>query len=107
MSPFAAAEAQVDARVGGAFRIVMFGQGQAIQHTGTYLEFDPPRRLVFTWASPHTGPEPSLVSISFRPIGAETEMTLVHDRLPADQVESHAGGWGQILDHLATVLAEE
>src|SRR5438874_2713282 len=94
MSPFGSAEAEVDLRVGGAFSIVMRGPGQEIRHTGTYLEVQPPNRLVFSWVSPYTGPEPSRVSVTLVASGAdETELTLVHDRLPAEQVESHQGGW--------------
>jgi uncharacterized protein YndB with AHSA1/START domain len=55
MSPFAEADASVGARLGSAFTIVMRGQGQAIRHIGTCLEFDPPHRLAFTWRSPYTG----------------------------------------------------
>jgi hypothetical protein len=47
-----------------------------------------------------------VVSISFVADGEGTQMTAVHDRLPA-QVESHGGGWGQILDNLVRVLGEE
>ncbi len=107
MSPFGSAEAEVDLRVGGAFSIVMHGPGQDIRHTGTYLELEPPHRLVFSWASPYTGQEPSRVSVYLVASGAdETQLTLVHDRLPAAQVESHQGGWGQILDHLAALLTD-
>jgi uncharacterized protein YndB with AHSA1/START domain len=107
MSPFAAAEAEVDVRVGGAFSIVMLGQGQRMRHTGTYLEVDPPRRLVFTWQSPYTGPDPSVVTVELRGEGQDTELTLTHDRLPPDQAESHRGGWGAILDNLEAVLVEQ
>jgi uncharacterized protein YndB with AHSA1/START domain len=107
MSPFATAEATVDARVGGAFTIVMLGQGQSIRHTGTFLELDAPRRLVFTWASPYTGDEPSIVSVSLAPAGDGTELVLIHDRLPLDQVQPHRGGWGSMLDHLSTLLESE
>ncbi len=105
MSPFAAAEAETDVRVGGAFSIIMLGQGQAIRHTGTYLEVVPPRRLVFTWQSPYTGPDPSVVSVSIEAADdGGSELVLVHDRLSAAQIESHRGGWAGILDNLATLL---
>jgi len=108
MSPFGSAEAEVDLRVGGAFSIVMHGPDQEIRHTGTYLELAPPNLLVFSWVSPYTGPEPSRVSVYLVASGAnETELTLVHDRLPAGQVESHQGGWGQIIEHLARLLVAE
>ena len=58
MSPIGTVDAEVDLRVGGAFRIVMKGGGRVIEHVGEYLEIDPPRRLVFTCTrnSPVTRP---------------------------------------------------
>jgi uncharacterized protein YndB with AHSA1/START domain len=106
MSPFAEAEASVNVRVGGTFAIVMRGQGQEIRHTGTYLEVDPPHRLVFTWQSPYTGDQPSLVTLSLALLGEQTELTLIHDQLPPGQGDSHRGGWGQILDNLAALLEQ-
>jgi uncharacterized protein YndB with AHSA1/START domain len=106
LSPFADAEATVDPRVGGAFRVVMRGMGQEIEHTGEYREIDPPRRLVFTWVSPYTGSTPSLVTVELEPVapGDRTELTLTHEHLPADQVEDHRGGWERILGHLEAHL---
>ena len=107
LSPFADAAATVDPRVGGAFRVVMRGLGQEIEHTGEYREIDRPHRLVFTWASPYTGSSPSLVTVELVsvPPGDRTELTLTHAHLPADQVEPHRGGWGTMLSHLETHLA--
>ena len=104
MSPYGEAEAEVDARVGGRFRIVMKGPGREIEHTGEYRELDPPRRLAFTWRSEYTGPLPSLVTVDLRPVGDGTEMTLTHAQLPADQVEPHRGGWGAIVQQLEEYL---
>jgi uncharacterized protein YndB with AHSA1/START domain len=104
MSPFALAEASLDLRVGGAFRIVMQGPDREIAHTGEYLEVDPPHRLVFTWRSPYTGPTPSVVTVELQADGDYTALTLTHAQLPADQVEPHRGGWGQILANLASYV---
>lgn len=104
MSPFGRATATVDLRVGGGFRIVMQGPDREIEHTGEYRAVEPPGRLVFTWHSPYTGPEPSLVTLTLRPHGDGTELTLVHEQLPPEQLDPHRGGWGAILDHLATHL---
>ena len=95
------AEAEVDLRVGGRFRVTMVGQGQRIEHTGEYLEVAPPRRLAFTWASPFTGPEPTVVTVELSPAENGTELLLRHERLPEDQVKPHTGGWGRMLDRLA------
>ena len=104
MSPYGQASAEVDARVGGRFRIVMKGPSREIEHTGEYRELDPPRRLAFTWRSEYTGSLPSLVTVELRAVGEETEMTLTHAQLPADQVEPHRGGWGAIVQKLEEYL---
>jgi adenylate cyclase len=44
-------DVQVDARTGGAFRLVMRGQAGEVVHTGEYREICPPERLMFTWRS--------------------------------------------------------
>jgi uncharacterized protein YndB with AHSA1/START domain len=113
LSPTAHASAEVEAVVGGSFRIVMLdpegrlsAPGTAIEHVGHYLEIDPPRRLAFTWASPYTGPEPSRVTVELEAVGSGTRLTLRHDRLPAEAVDSHRGGWGSMLDNLARLLEE-
>jgi uncharacterized protein YndB with AHSA1/START domain len=109
MSPFGRAEAAVDLRVGGAFRVVMQGPDRGIEHAGEYREIDPPRRLVFTWRSPYTGPEPSLVTVELRPEPGDpgrTRFTLVHARLPPERADAHRAGWGSILEHLAAHLED-
>jgi uncharacterized protein YndB with AHSA1/START domain len=101
MSPIGTVEAEVDLRVGGALRIVMKGDGTVIEHLGEYVEIEPPRRLVFTWASPFTGDEPSLVTIELEPDGLDaTLLRLVHSRLPESAAASHEDGWGAMLDRL-------
>lgn len=101
LSPVGHAEVEVDLRVGGRFRVSMVGEDRRIDHTGEYLEIAPPRRLAFTWASPYTGPEPTVVTVELRPTGDGTELLLTHGGLPEDQVEPHSGGWGRMLDRLA------
>jgi uncharacterized protein YndB with AHSA1/START domain len=107
MSPVGTVEAQVDLHVGGMIRIVMKGDGMEIEHRGTYIEIEPPRRLVFTWQSRFTGAQPSIVTVTLEPDGADaTRLHLVHRQLPAASTESHRGGWGAMLDRLATRLGE-
>jgi uncharacterized protein YndB with AHSA1/START domain len=101
MSPAGHAEVEVDLRVGGRFRVAMVGEGRRIDHTGEYLEISPPRRLVFSWQSPYTGPEATVVTVQLRPVEDRTELVLTHEGLPDDQVEPHRGGWGRMLDRLA------
>lgn len=104
MSPVGRAEAEVDLREGGAFHVVMVGSDLHIEHTGTFLELDPPGRLVFTWVSPYTGPQPSRVTVELHPHPEGTRLVLIHDHLPDDVVESHRDGWDTMLGRLAEVL---
>ena len=48
------AEAALDVRVGGSFRIVMKSKDRDHVHIGTYQVVEPPSKLVFTWAAPET-----------------------------------------------------
>ena len=89
--------ATVDARVGGAYEILMHTASGVIRHTGTYVEIARPRRLVFTWASPGTYQTDSLVTVEFVLKPHSTEVVLTHERLPDDQVASHTGGWTDAL----------
>ncbi|MGH7711362.1 MAG: SRPBCC family protein, partial [Gemmatimonadaceae bacterium] len=41
----------IDAHVGGSFSILVKRDAKLIDHTGTYLEIERPRRLAFTWAA--------------------------------------------------------
>lgn len=104
MSPLGHAEATVDVRVGGALQIAMVDGGIRIEHSGEFLEVARPHRLRFTWTSPYTGPKPSIVTVTFEPVSGQTRLILVHERLPAAAVESHAGGWGSMVDRLIEVL---
>src|SRR2546421_6259658 len=87
------ATAEVDARVGGTFRIVMDHGGGSVDHWGEYLAIDPPSLLSFTWTSMNTDLQPSVVTIELLDRGAGgTELILTHRRLPERQMESHRNG---------------
>lgn len=100
-------EVELDARVGGRFRIVMQRDdrdGGPIEHVGQYRELDRPRRLVFTWNSPYTDGE-SLVTVELTPAGDGTRIVLTHEGLPAEARDGHADGWGGFLDRLGSLEA--
>jgi uncharacterized protein YndB with AHSA1/START domain len=104
ISPIGHARATVEPWPGGQLLVTMV-EGREIAHTGEYREVIPNRRLVFTWQSPYTGPGPSVVTVELDARDGGTLLTLTHEGLPADAVESHEGGWGQILDRLAAELS--
>jgi uncharacterized protein YndB with AHSA1/START domain len=94
-------DAEIDARVGGRFRIVMHGEENDYEMTGAYVEIAPPSRLVFTWASNVTTGE-SLLTLEFHARGQETELVLIHERLTdAETAGNYEKGWTQILEKLA------
>jgi uncharacterized protein YndB with AHSA1/START domain len=101
------AEAELDLRVGGAYRIVMKGQSREyeVEHTGEYQVVDPPSKLVFTWISKGTEYRPTLVTVELLDRGDQCELILTHERLPtADAMKRHRGGWTQIAARLAEYL---
>ena len=73
---------------------------------GTYLELDPPHRLVFTWGVAGSDVLPagsSTVEVVLRADGADTIVELFHRDLPSDEERSkHQGGWIECLARLAT-----
>lgn len=107
MSPCAGGsvpEASVDARVGGAYRIVMNDGSRDIPHHGTYLEMQRPHRLRFTWQSPHSV-EGSVVTLTLTPEGEGTRLVLRQDRFAHESArDGHIKGWTFILNQLVQAL---
>ena len=96
------AEAEIDPRVGGAFRITMKDATRAIEHTGEYRIIEPPSKLVFTWISSSTDLQPTLVTVELLARGDQCELVLTHERLPSSEaLRLHEGGWSRIVDKLA------
>ncbi|HJU89781.1 MAG TPA: SRPBCC domain-containing protein [Gemmatimonadaceae bacterium] len=96
----------IDPRVGGHYRIDMVGATEVYEHEGEYLVIDPPRRLSFTWISPSTNRERSVVTIEFTDRGGATDLVLTHERLPSDDMaRRHNEGWASILEKLAARFA--
>jgi uncharacterized protein YndB with AHSA1/START domain len=100
-------DVKVDAREGGAFEIVMHVPSGPVRHTGVYQTIDAPRRLVFTWNSPHAGQDDSLVTVDFVADGQSTEIVITHERLPEKARSGHTAGWTEILESLAQRFASE
>lgn len=90
------AEAELDLRVGGRFRILFGGRdGREHEVQGVYQEVVPVEKLVFTWTWPRSTPErESLVTILLRRDGDGTELVFKHERF-FDQAarDGHEQGW--------------
>lgn len=108
MSPFPGAvdcKASCDLRPGGAFSLIMLSGESGREVSGTYVEVERPRKLVFTWTGALTKNVDTLVTVELTARGDETDLVLTHERLPTSAiVEGHTRGWGHILDHLAEVV---
>jgi uncharacterized protein YndB with AHSA1/START domain len=103
-------KAELDVRVGGRFRASFTGcmDGNSEYHEvgGVYREVVPNEKLVFTWAW-HTMPErESLVTISIKPDGDGSLLTLHHEQF-FDQAaaDGHSRGWSGSLDKLEKLFA--
>jgi len=93
--------ARTDPRVGGKYEVRMIGDSGEILHHGVYRLIDRPRRLMFTWHSPHTGDGETLVTVDFVATpDKRTEVIVTHEQLPEDAKAAHTRGWTSGLEHL-------
>jgi uncharacterized protein YndB with AHSA1/START domain len=100
--------AEVDLRVGGAYRIGMKPPDQEDMFivVGTYREVQPPERLVFTWSwEEGIDVGETLVTVEFRDLGDSTEVVLTHELFPNEQArDKHIEGWSGCLERLEKIL---
>jgi uncharacterized protein YndB with AHSA1/START domain len=98
--------AEIDARVGGSFVFTDRRDGEDIEHKGSYLEIDRPRRLVFTFAvaAPKFSAETTRVTIEITPLAGGCELSLTHEGVLPDYAERTQSGWKMILETLALRL---
>jgi len=95
-------DVKTDARVGGRFLIVMHSGGKDMPHEGTYKTIERPNTLAFTWESPMSPIDGSLVTLNFDDVDGGTKVTLNHVRFPNEESRNnHEGGWTRILEALA------
>lgn len=97
--------ATVDLRVGGAYRIGnRFPDGRVVWIGGEFETIERPHRLVYTWQleSPDAGAVPERVTVQFDPIGDDTQVVVVHERIGDETARrGHEAGWVGCLDGLA------
>jgi uncharacterized protein YndB with AHSA1/START domain len=96
----------MEPRVGGRYRVVMhLPNGNTLTVGGVYREISRPSKIVMNWKWEHESAD-TLVTLTFRPSGGGTEMTLLHEGFAsAERRDSHASGWAGTFDKLATFLA--
>jgi uncharacterized protein YndB with AHSA1/START domain len=102
--------AQTDPRVGGRYRIEMRSpNGDAHNIGGVYREVVANEKLVFTWswdAVPPDEPHESLVTVTFKPDGDGTLLTVSHEKLfDETSRDGHQHGWIGALDKLEKLFS--
>lgn len=102
-------EARVDLRVGGTYSLVMQPPDGAppFRLSGTYLEIDPPSRLVYTWRwdTDEFGPGETTVTVEFVERDGRTEVVVEHGPfVDKDASTPYELGWTGGLENLATHL---
>jgi uncharacterized protein YndB with AHSA1/START domain len=93
--------------VGGRLRIEIEDYGLSVFVTGTYVIFDRPNRISFTWRSSawEAAYANSVVTVSLEPHGeGHTMITIHHVLLPPPYVEAHENGWGLVAAQLEARL---
>jgi uncharacterized protein YndB with AHSA1/START domain len=102
---------QMDARVGGGYRMSFtnFGTGTSHSFHGTYGELTPNERIRYTdqFDDPNL-PGEMHVSITLRSVSPGTELTIVQEGLPAViPLEACYLGWQESLAQLAELVEPE
>lgn len=94
--------AEIDARVGGRFRVVMNAtDGERHEVGGVYREVVQNEKLVFTWAWVTTPERESLVTVQLKSEGDATLLMLTHEQLFDEKTrDGHHHGWTGSLDKL-------
>ena len=95
-------QAQIDLRAGGRYRISFdSANGEHNQVDGIYREVVPNERVVFSWAWHSTPERESLVTVSLKPDGGGTLLTLHHEQFFNEAArDGHQRGWSELLDKL-------
>jgi uncharacterized protein YndB with AHSA1/START domain len=98
---------ELDPRPGGVFRCDINGRDIA---SGSYVEVDAPRRVVFTWGweseESQTKPGSSTVEVTLEPVEEQTRVRLVHRDLPSEESRArHRHGWEHYVERLGVAAA--
>ncbi len=94
--------AQVDLRVGGAYRLGnRHLDGRETWIYGHFEEVFPPHRLAYTWCLEGNPRPAERVTVRFEARGGATEVIVVHERIGSETLRvGHAAGWEGCLDGL-------
>ncbi|HWV51403.1 SRPBCC domain-containing protein [Pseudorhodoplanes sp.] len=100
-------KAEIDLRVGGRFDIGFHTEdGEYHQVGGIYRVVEPNKKLVFTWAWHTMKERESQVTITIKPDGDGSILTLLHEKFFDETArDGHSRGWNGSLDKLEQLFA--
>ena len=91
--------AQLDVRIGGAYRIDARGAGMAV--SGVFVAVEEPERLVQTWRWDGEDAETLVTFTLAETSEGTTALTIVHENFADEQsCTLHTQGWNDCLDRL-------
>lgn len=90
-------------RPGDRFLVREMADGEEIEHFGTYLEINPPTRLVFTLEVPKRFRGTTTVTVELTPDGTGSRMAFTHSGADAEVTEP---AWRRMFAALEWVLDE-
>lgn len=97
-----------DLRVGGRFSVGFrtLDNGEDHQVSGVYREVVQNEKLVFTWAWQSTPERESLVTVTIKPDGEGSILTLLHEHFFYESAATgHSRGWNASLDKMQQMFA--
>jgi uncharacterized protein YndB with AHSA1/START domain len=108
------ADVTLEPRLGGAVTVRFVkdtcGAGAGVQ--GTIREFRPPHAIAFTWIRQRPQPDGSIqdsdegeVRFELAERGEKVLLTLLHSRLPTEELTGHSAGWHAYLNNLESLIS--
>ena len=105
------AEAEIEAKVGGVYRIVMAHPDRGLAEAiGEIKELVPNKKLVFTWnwqgKFDKFSDGETMLSLDFKPLGQnQTELIFTQTQLKSQEsADAHTKGWNSCLNRLETLV---
>lgn len=98
---------ELDARVGGSYRITRRRGDKEYVAVGKYLEVDRPRRLVFTFGMPQFAADFDTVIAEVEPAEGGSILTLTQGGMRPGYDKSTEKGWSKMFDMLHAALGRE
>lgn len=104
--PFTCPVAEIDLRVGGAYRLANRGiDGEIIWISGSFTRVEAPEALSYTWSLSTHSTGPSLLHVYFLDHPDGTEVRIHHERFADATVrDEHVLGWQGCLGKFAEFL---